>query len=684
MDKRYMPKELSWLSFNARVLQEASDPSVPLIERIRFLGIYSSNQDEFFKVRVADLKRQAIIKSNKDLNSDPTVLLRLVQKTASSYQKILNNIFLQLKQELKENHIELKNEVEATAEQRDYLRKYFKHHVLQYINPVIINEQIDLVSFLKDQYTYLLVRMTGKTKCHALIEIPSDIIPRFIRTPSDDGKITLMFLDDVLRIGLDDIFAGLFEYDHIEAYSIKMNRDAEYDLQGNVDKSVLESMSESLKQRLNAMPVRFAYDKDMPEDMVAFIASKLKMTEIDSLMPGNRYHNFKDFLSFPSLGNDAFENPTLPLVRSYDFDQAKNPFEAIAKQDILLYYPYYSFSYFTEFLRVASYDPKVTSIKINIYRVAQHSRVIDSLIDAANNGKSVCVVVELKARFDEANNIKWASRLTENGVKVLFGTRTLKIHSKLCLITRKEGDELVRYAHIGTGNFNEKTAKIYTDFALFTVNKEITKEVDSVFDCIEYPYARHSFKHLLVSPINARKNIYALIDREIENAKANKEAYIHIKVNNLVDTPIIERLYRASEVGVKVRLIVRGMCSLKAGVEGLSENIYATSILDRFLEHPRVMIFCNNHNEDVYISSADLMTRNLDYRIEVGTRILDPVLKERIIKIFDIQSNDNQKSRILNDSQSNHYVPYDKNTKATRAQIEIFNYLNEIENNKAK
>ena len=684
MDKRYMPKELSWLSFNARVLQEASDPSVPLIERIRFLGIYSSNQDEFFKVRVADLKRQAIIKSNKDLNSDPAVLLRLVQKTASSYQKILNNIFLQLKQELKENHIELKNEVEATAEQRDYLRKYFKHHVLQYVNPVIINEQIDLVSFLKDQYTYLLVRMTGKTKCHALIEIPSDIIPRFIRTPSDDGKITLMFLDDVLRIGLDDIFAGLFEYDHIEAYSIKMNRDAEYDLQGNVDKSVLESMSESLKQRLNAMPVRFAYDKDMPEDMVAFIASKLKMTEIDSLMPGNRYHNFKDFLSFPSLGNDAFENPTLPLVRSYDFDQAKNPFEAIAKQDILLYYPYYSFSYFTEFLRVASYDPKVTSIKINIYRVAQHSRVIDSLIDAANNGKSVCVVVELKARFDEANNIKWASRLTENGVKVLFGTRTLKIHSKLCLITRKEGDELVRYAHIGTGNFNEKTAKIYTDFALFTVNKEITKEVDSVFDCIEYPYARHSFKHLLVSPINARKNIYALIDREIENAKANKEAYIHIKVNNLVDTPIIERLYRASEVGVKVRLIVRGMCSLKAGVEGLSENIYATSILDRFLEHPRVMIFCNNHNEDVYISSADLMTRNLDYRIEVGTRILDPVLKERIIKIFDIQSNDNQKSRILNDSQSNHYVPYDKNTKATRAQIEIFNYLNEIENNKAK
>lgn len=681
MDKRYMPKELSWLSFNARVLQEASDPSVPLIERIRFLGIYSSNQDEFFKVRVADLKRQAIIKSNKDLNSDPAVLLRLVQKTASSYQKILNNIFMQLKQELKDNHIELKNEVEATQEQREYLRKYFKHHVLQYINPVIITEQIDLVSFLKDQYTYLLVRMTGQTQNYALIEIPSDIIPRFIRTPSDDGKITLMFLDDVLRIGLDDIFAGLFEYDHIEAYSIKMNRDAEYDLQGNVDKSALESMSESLKQRLNAMPVRFAYDKDMPHDMVSFIASKLKMTEIDSLMPGNRYHNFKDFLSFPSLGNDAFENPTLPLVRSAAFDKAKNPFEAIAKQDILLYYPYYSFSYFTEFLRVASYDPKVTSIKINIYRVAQNSRVIDSLIDAANNGKSVCVVVELKARFDEANNIKWASRLTENGVKVLFGTKTLKIHSKLCLITRKEGDELVRYAHIGTGNFNEKTAKIYTDFALFTVNKDITKEVDSVFDCIEYPYARHSFKYLLVSPINARKNIFALIDREIENARANKEAYIYIKVNNLVDVPTIERLYRASEVGVKVRLIVRGMCSLKAGVKNLSENIYATSILDRFLEHPRVMIFCNNHNEDVYISSADLMTRNLDYRIEVGTRIVDPILKERIIKIFNIQADDNQKSRILNDSQSNHYVPYDKNTKAIRAQIDIFNYLNEVESN---
>lgn len=681
MNSKFVPKEISWQSFNARVLQEAADPSVPLIEKIRFLGIYSNNQDEFFKVRVADLKRQAIIHKNDEAENSPAQLLKHVQKAASSYQKVLNQIYMNLRQELALNHIFLKSDTDVTLEQKEYLRTFFRHHVLKYINPVIITEQIDLVSFLKDQYTYLLVRMSGyNSNNYALIEIPSDVVPRFIRTPSSDGDITLIFLDDVIRLGLDLIFSGLFEYDSIEAYSIKMNRDAEYDLNANdMDKSVLESMSDSIKQRLYAMPVRFAYDKDMPKEMVNFIASKLKMSEIDSLMPGNRYHNFKDFLSFPSIGQDHFENPTLANIKSYDFEHAKNPFEAIANRDVLLYYPYYSFSYFTEFLRVASYDPKVVAIKINIYRVAKNSRVIDSLIDAANNGKSVTVVVELKARFDEANNIKWASRLTENGVKVLFGTRTLKIHSKLCLITRKENDELVRYAHIGTGNFNEKTAKIYTDFALFTVNKDITKEVESVFDCIEYPYARHSFKYLLVSPINARKNIYALIDREIENARAKRPAYIKLKVNNLVDNAIIERLYRASEVGVKIRIIVRGMCSLKPGVEGLSENIFATSIVDRFLEHPRVMIFGNNNNPDVYISSADWMTRNLDYRIEVGTKVLDERLKERIIKIFDIQASDNQKARIIDEKQSNHYVEYHEGDEKIRSQIAIHSYLTQIE-----
>ena len=673
-----MPKELSWLSFNGRVLQEAADPSVPLVERIRFLGIYSNNQDEFFKVRVANLKRQIIINKENGDDANAAKLLKKVQSTVSAYQGELNRIYREILQELAEHKIYLRDETEVNESQRQWVRNYFKLHVLKHISPIIFTSSIDLVQFLRDQYTYLLVRMTGKEVNYALIEIPSDVLPRFISMPTQEGETTLMFLDNVIRICLDDIFKSFFDYDSIEAYSIKMNRDAEYDLQGNVDMSVLENMSNSLKQRLNAMPVRFAYDRAMPKEMVEFMTHKLNLSDIDSYMPGGRYHNFKDFLSFPSI-RDQFENPVLPNIRSTAFDSFKNAFAAIAAGDILLYYPYYSFEYFTEFVRQASYDPKVTSIRINIYRVARNSRVIDSLIDAANNGKRVTVVVELKARFDEANNIKWASHLTDAGVKVLFGLPTLKIHSKLCLISRKENGENVRYAHIGTGNFNEKTAKIYTDFALFTKNPALTNEVHSVFDFIEYPYTRPRFDRLLVSPINARQRIYALIDREIGNAAMGLPSYINLKVNNLVDSGLIERLYKASQAGVKVRAIIRGMCSLRPGVPGLSENIFITSIVDRYLEHPRVMIFCNNNDEELYISSADWMTRNLDYRIEVGTPVLDPALRERIRTIFKLQECDNQKARIIDAEQLNEYVPYHEDSPKMRSQIDIHKYLQNVE-----
>lgn len=677
-----VPKEISWLAFNGRVLQEAADESVPLIEKIRFLGIYSSNQDEFFKVRVAELKRRIIIKKAKGDCENEVKLLRTVQNTASNYQKDLNTIFKNLVKELADNKIYLRNEQDITQDQKTWVRNYFLRHVLKHINPVIFTDTVDVMQFLKDQYTYLYVKMTGiipNDDHYALIVIPSDVVPRFICMPSEEGEVTLMFLDDVIRICLDDIFKSFFDYKSIEAYSIKMNRDAEYDLQGNVDMSVLENMSTSLKQRLNAMPVRFAYDLSMPEEMVEFMAKKLNLSDMDSLMPGNRYHNFKDFLTFPSVGPYTFENPSLPSISSSAFENAKNVFEAITKKDVLLYYPYYSFEYFTEFLRQASYDPNVTAIKINIYRVARNSRVINSLIDAANNGKRVTVVVELMARFDEANNIKWASHLTEAGVKVLFGLPTLKIHSKLCIVTRKEGAETVHYAHIGTGNFNEKTAKVYTDFALFTKEESLTQEVDNVFEFIEYPYTRPHFDKLLVSPINARQRIYAMIDREIENASMGLPSYIKFKVNNLVDPGIIEHLYKASQAGVQIRAIVRGMCSLRPGVPGISENIFITSIVDRFLEHPRVMIFCNNNQEELYISSADWMTRNLDYRIEVGTPILDPELKDRIRTIFKIQTSDNQKARIIDDEQTNNYVPYREGDPIIRSQIEIHNYLTAIE-----
>ncbi|SFJ92608.1 polyphosphate kinase 1 [Succinivibrio dextrinosolvens] len=684
MIDKFVPKELSWLSFNGRVLQEAADPSVPLIERVRFLGIYSSNLDEFFKVRVAELKRQVIINNAQGENEAAVNLLRQVQNEANKYQRTLNSIYSDLLEELSKHNILMRDQDSITQDQKDWVSSYFKHHVLKHINPVIIDAETDLVSFLKDEFTYLLVKLSNSTsEYHALIEIPTDKIPRFIRMPSEDNSVVFMFLDDVIRVGMEMIFRGLYEYDNIEAYSIKMNRDAEYDLLGNIDRSVLENMSEALKQRLNAMPVRFSYDAAMPEDMVRFMAGELKMSAIDSMMPGNRYHNFKDFLSFPSIGSDDMENPSLSEVKSIQFETAITPFEAIAKKDVLLYYPYYSFDYFTEFLRYASYDPKVSSIKINIYRVASNSRVINSLMHAANNGKSVTVVVELKARFDEANNVKWASFLTQAGVKVLFGLPTLKIHSKLCLVTRHEGDKIIHYAHIGTGNFNEKTAKIYTDFALFTANEKVTSEVNDVFRFIEYPYTRPVFNNLLVSPLNAREKITSMIDREIKFAKEGKKAAINFKVNALVDIDLIEKLYEASQAGVKIRGIVRGMCSIKAGVPGLSENIYITSIVDRFLEHPRVMLFNNGGNEELYISSADWMRRNLDLRIEVGTKILDPDLKERIKAILILQQKDNRKARIVDADQVNNYVQAGPNEKQIRSQIEIHDYLVRVENEMA-
>ena len=680
-----VPKELSWLSFNARVLQEAADPSVPLIERVRFLGIYSSNLDEFFKVRVAELKRQVIINKAQGQNEEAVSLLRKVQAEANKYQRTLNRLYKQLLVELADHNIFMRDQDSITKEQKEWVIAYFKHHVIKHINPVIIDTDTDLVSFLKDEFTYLLVNMTdGEEVHHALIDSPTDKLPRFIRMPSEDNTVTFMFLDDVIRVGMNKIFYGLFNYTKIEAYSIKMNRDAEYDLLGNIDRSVLENMSEALKQRLNAMPVRFSYDAQMPEHMVNFMARELKMSSIDSMMAGNRYHNFKDFLSFPSLGSDDMENHALSEIKSVQFETADTPFDAIAKKDVLLYYPYYSFDYFTEFLRQASYDPKVTSIKINIYRVASNSRVINSLIHAANNGKSVTVVVELKARFDEANNVKWASRLTQAGVKVLFGLPTLKIHSKLCLITRHEDKGIVRYAHVGTGNFNEKTAKIYTDFALFTANEKITKEVDDVFTFIEYPYTRPVFENLLVSPLNSRDRISFMIDREIDFAKQGQHAAITFKVNALVDVPLINKLYEASQAGVKIRGIVRGMCSLRPGIEGLSENIFITSIVDRFLEHPRVMIFNNGGDEELFISSADWMKRNLDLRIEVGAKVLDPELKARIKGIMQLQENDNRKARIIDADQKNVYVQAQEGEKQIRSQIDIHEYLVEQENAIAK
>ncbi|KOC92393.1 polyphosphate kinase 1 [Winslowiella iniecta] len=680
-EKLYIEKELSWLSFNERVLQEAADKSNPLIERMRFLGIYSNNLDEFYKVRFADLKRRILIGEEQGSASTPRHLLKKIQQRVMKADQEFDGLYNDLLLEMARNQIFLINERQLSPNQQNWLRHYFKHHLRQHITPILINRDTDLTEFLKDDYTYLAIEIIrGEDIRYALLEIPSDKVPRFVNLPPETPRRRkpMILLDNILRYCLDDIFKGFFDYDALNAYSMKMTRDAEYDLVTEMESSLLELMSSSLKQRLTAEPVRFVYQRDMPDAMVELLRGKLSISNYDSIIPGGRYHNFKDFISFPNVGKANLVNKPLPQLRHIWFDGFRNGFDAIRHRDVLLYYPYHTFEHVLELLRQASFDPSVLAIKINIYRVAKNSRIIDAMIHAAYNGKKVTVVVELQARFDEAANIHWAKRLTEAGVHVIFSAPGLKIHAKLFLISRRENDEIVRYAHIGTGNFNEKTARIYTDYSLLTADARITNEVRRVFNFIENPYRPVSFEHLMVSPQNSRRMLYQLIDNEIANAQKGIEAGITLKVNNLVDKGLVDRLYTASSVGVKVNLLIRGMCSLIPNLEGISDNIKVISIVDRYLEHDRVYIFDNAGDKKVYLSSADWMTRNIDYRIEVAVAILDPTLKQRILDIIDILFSDTLKARFVDKELSNRYVPRG-NRRKVRAQLAIYDYIKSLE-----
>ncbi|MEL7629869.1 polyphosphate kinase 1 [Pectobacterium aroidearum] len=680
-DKLYIEKELSWLSFNERVLQEAADKSNPLIERMRFLGIYSSNLDEFYKVRFADLKRRILINEEQGLDGNLRHLLGKIQARVLKTDQIFDSLYNELLLEMARNQIFLVNERQVSPNQQEWLRDYFRQYLRPYITPILIFDETDLVEFLKDSYTYLAVEIIrGDEINYALLEIPSDKIPRFVNLPAEAPRRrkTMILIDNILRYCLDDIFKGFFDYDALNAYSMKMTRDAEYDLVTEMESSLLELMSSSLKQRLTAEPVRFVYQRDMPDAMVAMLLDKLGISSYDSVIPGGRYHNFKDFISFPNVGRANLVNKPLPRLRHTGFNHFRNGFDAIRERDILLYYPYHTFEHVLELLRQASFDPSVLSIKINIYRVAKDSRIINSMIHAAHNGKKVTVVVELQARFDEEANIHWAKRLTEAGVHVIFSVPGLKIHAKLFLISRREGENIVRYAHIGTGNFNEKTARLYTDYSLLTADERITNEVRRVFNFIENPYRPVSFEYLLVSPQNSRDKLYQLIDTEIENALANRDAGITLKVNNLVDKGLAEKLYQASSAGVKINLLVRGMCSLIPNLPGISENIQVISILDRYLEHDRVYVFNNGGDKKVYLSSADWMTRNIDYRIEVAVEILDPTLKNRVLETLDILFSDTVKARIVDKESSNRYVSRG-NKRKVRAQNAIYDYIKALE-----
>lgn len=675
-------RDISWLSFNERVLQEAEDENVPLIERMRFLGIFSNNRDEFFRVRVATLRRLAEMGKKAlvlfDENESPKDVIPEIQKIVLNQVQRFNKIYDSLLNELRKEHIYMINETQLSTEQAKEVMQYFKAKVRPALVPVMLNKKTP-EPHLKDKAIYLGIRASnrksqGKMK-YALIEIPTGTVDRFyILNSGNEKERYIILLDDIIRLGLKDVFR-IFDFHQIEAYNFKMTRDAELDIDNDISASWMEKMVKSLDDRKKGEPVRFVYDREMPEDLLGVLMKKLRLHDVENIIPAGRYHNFKDFMGFPSIGRKELRYESLPPQDHPGLKDQRSYLEVISNKDILLSYPYQHFSYIINLLREAAIDPKVESIQINLYRVAKNSMVINALINAAQNGKNVTVVVELQARFDEENNIRVSNRLEDAGVRIIFGVPGLKVHSKLILITRKEGRSLKHYAHIGTGNFHEGTARIYGDYSLLTANQEIAREVVKVFEFFERNYRRPAFKHLIVSPFNMRRRFIQMINQEIDNAEKGKEAYIILKLNNLVDHQMVRKLYEASQAGVKVRLMNRGICSLVPGVKGLSENIEVYSVVDRFLEHARVEIFCNGGDEMIYIGSADWMTRNIDYRVELTTPVYDPEVRKTIRDMIDIQFQDNTKCRIIDKKQTNPYRKPEKGEQEVRSQIAQYEYF---------
>jgi len=679
MSKTYIPKEISWLSFNERVLQEADNKDVPLMERFKFLGIYSNNLDEYFRVRVATLKRlsQFGAKSKTILGYSTKATLKKIQELVLSQNLKFEKIYSGLIQELDKHNIHIINEKQLTQEQTEFVQKYFHKEVRTRLMPFLIEKDTELPN-LTDDAIYLaiyLVKKETQKKRFALLEIPTHVLPRFIALPEKGDDKYVMFIDDIIRYGLKEIFF-IFDFDEFSAYTIKLTKDAELEIVDDISESYIDKLSRSLQQRKWGTPVRFIYDRKMPDELLKILTKKLSFGPDDVIIPADRYHNFKDFMNFPNLGRKKFYYDPLVPVPHRDIQAGKSILSAIKKKDIMLFFPYHPFDHFIDLLREASIDPYVTSIQITLYRLARNSSVINALLNAVRNGKNVTTVVELQARFDEEANILWGNKLMEEGVKVIYGVPGLKVHAKLCLITRVKNDVTQRYAAIGTGNFNEDTAKIYTDHLLLTTNKKITNEVFKAFNFFNVNYKKDNFYHLVLSPFFLRNKIILMIENEIKNSLAGKKAYIYLKLNNLTDNEIINHLYEASKSGVTIKLIIRGMISLVPGIKDISENIKAIGIVDRFLEHTRFLIFCNGGDEECYISSADLMTRNIEHRIEVTCPIFDKSIKSEIRKIFEIQWADNVKARIFDENQSNIFVKHGKDI--IQSQIEVHNYIKKV------
>ncbi|TDO24341.1 polyphosphate kinase 1 [Pedobacter duraquae] len=680
MTKKKVPflnREISWLYFNERVLQEVADETVPLIERIKFLSIFSSNLEEFYRVRVATMSRLANLndKAKELLGFNPKKVLNEIKNIVVRQERKFEQLFqATLMNELAQNRIFILNDTQLNVSRGEFVRNHFRDKILSNLVPILIQPDQPFPE-LKDRYLYFFVRLTKKgsktLQNYALIELPPDI-PRFLVLPETNDLKFIILAEDIIKYCLDDIFY-VFNYTELDAYSIQVTRDAELDIDKNVSDKFIDELKTSLAKRKKGKPMRLLYDTQMPFDMLSVLVSKMKI-EAESLIPGNRYHRFGDFIRFPNVGPKTLEYAGNEPLKVSGLHRTESIFNKLAERDYLINLPYQSYDYIILFLREAAIDPKVVEIHITLYRLAENSRVINALINAVKNGKKVNCLVELKARFDEQANIFWSTRLVEEGVHVNYGLTDYKVHSKICLVKRMEKGRARYYANLATGNFNEKTARIYGDHSIFTAKKEITTDLLKLFTALNKKMVTKGFKHLIVSPLESRNKLYNLIDREIKIAKSGKPAYLIFKVNSLADEGTVEKLYEASNAGVQIKLIVRGICCLIPGVKGYSENITVISIIDRYLEHARVFIYGNAGKEEMFLSSADLMSRNFEHRVEVGFPVLDTEVRQEIRDIIEFQLQDNVKARDITKTNTNKYHKNRLTTKV-RAQVQTYNYL---------
>ncbi len=672
----FFNREISWLHFNERVLQEAMDSSTPLMEQVKFLGIYSNNRDEFFRVRVATLKRMIKLQANEPVpDLKYKAILDEVLGMIASQEKLFIRAYNKVTRDLARNHIYLVNESQLTIPQGEFIRNYFNEKVRPNLFPLMLSNVKSSFS-LQDASIYLTVRL-GKSSDPefaemALIQVPTAVTGRFLTLPEEEGKVFIILMDDVIRYCIQDIFAA-FGFDQFESYTIKFTRDSELDIDNDVSKSFLELISVSVKKRKLGEAVRFVYDAAMPDEMLKMLTKRLNISKKDTIRGGGRYHNFKDFMEFPRVGPANLYYPPAPPIRHRHLKDHRSMFDAISERDVMLLYPYHNFQRIIDLLREASIDPDVRSIKMTFYRTTRNSAAMNALINAARNGKYVTVFMEIQARFDEEANIYWTRRLQDEGVKVIQTIPGYKVHAKLILIRRRENGGNKLYANVSTGNYNEVTARVFSDFSLLTCDPRICDDVYNIFELLESKFILPTFKYLIVSPFRVREFFMEMIDKEVRNHKKGREAWAVIKVNSIVDRKIAGKLYEASQEGLRIDLINRGICVLKPGVPGLSEHINALSIVDKYLEHSRVYVFANDGDPLFFTSSADWMPRNFDHRIEVICPIYDKDIQKEIWDVLQIQLRDNVKSRYLDPDKLNQYRETGDEGRH-RAQFEIYDY----------